>query len=333
MSLTETDIISRYFQQPGLAADPDLQRNIALGIGDDCALINVPRGKQLAMSMDVLVAGVHFPEAADAAQIGYRALAVNLSDLAAMGAEPLCFTLGLTLPEADERWLDGFSSGLRECAQQYRCSLAGGNLTRGPLQIAIQVQGLVRSGEALLRSGARAGHDVYLSGTTGRAGLALEYLQGNVAAANDAQRDELLGAYYRPEPRLALSHALRGIASSAQDVSDGVLKDLAHIARSSKVQITVEIAAIPLAGVLMALCTSTDVFRLALTAGDDYELVFTAPAGKKKAVAAAARKAGVAVSRIGKVAKGEGVQVLDLSGRALEFTGAGYEHFGLPPVR
>ncbi|MEY4640183.1 MAG: thiamine-monophosphate kinase [Pseudomonadota bacterium] len=328
MALTETDIIARYFQQPGLAADPALQRNIALGIGDDCALITVPRGKQLALSMDVLAEGVHFPAGADPAQIAWRALAVNLSDLAAMGAEPLCFTLGLTLPTADEAWLDAFSSGLRACAQQYDCPLVGGNLTRGPLQIAIQVQGLVRSGEALLRSAAKPGQDVYVSGTTGRAGLALDYLQGRCDAVNDAQRADLLAAYYRPEPRLALGQALCGIARAAQDVSDGLLADLAHIARSSKVQITVDIAAIPLAGVLTALRDSTDVFRLALTAGDDYELVFTAPASKKKAVAAAAKKAGVQVTRIGKVAKGEGVQVQDLSGRTLTFTGAGYEHFG-----
>lgn len=328
MPLTEFDIIARYFQQSGLQAEAKLHRNIPLGIGDDCALLNVPRGKQMAVSLDVLVEGVHFPQGADPARVAYRALAVNLSDLAAMGAEPLCFTLGLTLPQADEAWLQGFSEGLRECAQRFNCPLAGGNLTKGPLQIAIQVQGLVPSGKALLRSGAKAGHDVYVSGVTGRAGLTLDWWQGKCGEVDDAQREELLNAYYRPEPRLALGQALRGVASAAQDVSDGLLKDLAHIARASKVQITVDIAAIPLAGVLMALCTSTDVFRLALTAGDDYELVFSAPAGKKKAVAAAAKKAGVQVARIGKVEKGAGVTVLDLSRSPLEFTGAGYDHFG-----
>jgi thiamine-monophosphate kinase len=327
MPLTEFDIISRYFEREGLRADPKLHRNVPLGIGDDCAILNVPRGKQLAVSMDVLVEGVHFPKAADPAQVAWRALAVNLSDLAAMGAEPLCFTLGLTLPTAEEEWLAKFSDGLRACAQQYNCPLAGGNLAKGPLQIAIQVQGLVPNGSALLRSGAKTGHDVYVSGATGRAGLTLEYWQGKCPGVTDAQRDELLGAYYHPEPRLALGQALRGIASAAQDVSDGLLADLAHIARSSKVKLTIEIAAIPLAGVLTALGSSTDVFRLALTAGDDYELVFTAPAGKKRAVAAAAKKAGVRVTRIGKAEKGEGITVLDLSGSPLEFTGAGYDHF------
>jgi thiamine-monophosphate kinase len=330
MPLTETDIIEHYFHQSGLCADPALQRGIALGIGDDCALLNIPRGKQLAVSVDALVEGVHFPRGADPARIGYRALAVNLSDLAAMGADPLCFTLALTLPKAEEAWLEGFAAGLRECAMQYGCPLVGGNLARGPLQMAIQVQGLVPTGAALLRSGARAGHDVYVSGTTGRAGLFLDCLEGKYAGVSDAQREELCTAYYRPEPRLALGQALRGIASAAQDVSDGLLADLAHVARSSKVQITVDIAAIPLAGVLTALCTSTAVFKLALTAGDDYELVFTAPAGKKKAVAAAAKKAGVRVSRIGKVTKGEGVQVLDLSGRPMNFSKPGFDHFGPP---
>lgn len=327
MPLTEFDIISRYFDREGLRAETTLHRNVPLGIGDDCALLNVPRGKQLAVSMDVLVEGVHFPKAADPARIAYRALAVNLSDLAAMGAEPLCFTLGLTLPKAEEAWLESFSNGLRECAQLYKCPLAGGNLAKGPLQISIQVHGLVPSGGALLRSGAKAGHDVYVSGVTGRAGLTLDWWQGKCNELTEAQRNELLNAYYRPEPRLALGQALRGIASAAQDVSDGLLADLAHIARNSKVKLSVEIAAIPLAGVLTALRGSTDVFRLALTAGDDYELVFTAPAGKKKAVAAAAKKAGVKVARIGKVEKGEGVTVLDLSGTPLEFTGAGYDHF------
>lgn len=327
MALTEFEIISRYFSRNGLAADPALHRGIALGIGDDCALLTVPRGKQLAVSMDVLVADVHFPATADAALIAQRALAVNLSDLAAMGATPLCFTLGLTLPGADEAWLEGFAEGLRASAQHYRCPLAGGNLTQGPLQICIQVQGLVPTGTALLRSGARAGHDVYVSGEPGRAGLALEWLQGKCPDISPDQETELGKAYYRPEPQLALGQALRGCASAAQDISDGLLADLGHLAKASKVKITVDIASIPLAGVLTALRSSTDVFRLALTAGDDYELVFTAPARKRAAVARAAKTAGVRVSRIGKVHKGLGVEVIDLTGRPMAFSENGYEHF------
>lgn len=325
--LTEFDIIAKYFQQDGLAADPALHRGVMLGIGDDCALLSVPRGKQIALSMDVLVEGVHFPAGAPAELVAQRALAVNLSDLAAMGAEPFCFMLGLTLPQAEEAWLDAFGRGLRASALKYKCPLVGGNLARGPLQIAIQVQGLVPAGTALLRSKARPGHDVYVSGEPGRAGLALEYIQGRCTGLTPEQEAELMSAYYQPEPRLQLGQALRGIAGAAQDVSDGLLLDLERMAVQSKVRISVDIASIPLAGVLTRLRTSTDVFRLALTAGDDYELIFTAAPSKKRAVLAAAKKAGIRVSCIGKVSKGEGVEVIDLSGRPLAFSRAGYEHF------
>ncbi|HHX83626.1 MAG TPA: thiamine-phosphate kinase [Pseudomonadaceae bacterium] len=323
----ELDIIARHFQQPGLAGDPLKHRHIRLGIGDDCALLNVPRGKQLALSMDVLVEGVHFPADAPPALLAQRALAVNLSDLAAMGADPFCFTLGLTMPAADEAWLSGFSAGLKESAERYACPLVGGNLARGPLQVAIQVQGLLPKGDALLRSQARPGHDVWVSGETGRAGLALEWLQGKCPDISTEQEEELLAAYYRPEPRLALGQELRDVASAAQDVSDGLLIDLSRLAQQSRVKITVEIAAMPLAGILTSLRDSSDVFRLAMTAGDDYELVFTAASSKRRAVQAAARKAGVTVSRIGTVSAGEGVDVLDLSGRPLAFEAAGFEHF------
>jgi thiamine-monophosphate kinase len=324
---SEFDIIARHFQQAGLAADPAAHKGVALGIGDDCALITVPRGQQLALSMDVLVEGVHFPHKAPADLVAQRALAVNLSDLAAMGAVPHCFTLGLTLPAADEAWLAAFARGLRERALRYCCPLVGGNLARGPLQIAIQVQGLVPAGEALLRSKARPGHDVYVSGEPGRAGLALEFLQGKCPGLDAAQQQELLDAYYRPEPRLALGQALRKRVGAAQDVSDGLLIDLSRLAAASKVKISVDIAAMPLAGVLTRNRDSSEVFRLAMTAGDDYELIFTAAPSKRLAIAAAARKAGVRVSRIGQVSKGEGVEVLDLSGRALAFDVAGFEHF------
>jgi len=324
---SEFDIIARHFQQAGLAADPAAHKGVVLGIGDDCALITVPRGQQLALSMDVLVEGVHFPPNAPADLVAQRALAVNLSDLAAMGAVPHCFMLGLTLPAVDEPWLGAFARGLRESAQRYGCPLVGGNLARGPLQIAIQVQGLVPTGEALLRSKARPGHDVYVSGEPGRAGLALELLQGQCPGLDSMQRQELMDAYYRPEPRLALGQALRKRVGAMQDVSDGLLIDLSRLAAASKVKISVDIAAMPLACVLTRNRDSSEVFRLAMTAGDDYELIFTAAPGKRKAIAAAARKTGVRVSRIGQVSKGEGVEVLDLSGRALAFDVAGFEHF------
>ena len=327
MALSEFDLIARYFKQSGLAADPALHPGVALGIGDDCALLNIAAAEQLAVSMDVLVETVHFPAGAPAALIAERALAVNLSDLAAMGARPLGFTLGLTLPRVDEAWLQSFSNGLRESALRYRCPLLGGDTTRGPLQIAIQVHGTLPVGTALTRSGAKAGDEVYVSGTLGRAGLALSVLQNTLPAANAGQRAELLSAYYQPQPRLALGSALRGIASAAQDVSDGVLADLGHIARSSNVAMQLCAAAIPVASVVSALRESAAALELALTAGDDYELVFTAAPDEHAAVLAAAVSAGVKVTRIGTVVAGHGMEVRTADGNVLHFARQGFQHF------
>lgn len=325
--LTETDIIARYFRQPGLCADPLTHPGVALGIGDDCALLSAPPGSALAVTMDVLVADVHFPADADPELVAQRALAVNLSDLAAMGARPLGFTLGLTLSAVDETWLSAFSKGLRISAMRYACPLLGGNLTKGPLQICIQAHGLVDAGKALLRSGASPGDDVYVSGSTGRAGLALALLQGTLSGVTTEHQQELLSAYYQPVPQLKLGMALQGLASAAQDVSDGVLQDLEHIARNSGVGITVDASAVPIAAVLGALQSPAAALALALTAGDDYELVFTAPASRRTAIAAAAGKAGVSATRIGQVSTGSGVQVLDADGTCVRFDRKGYQHF------
>ena len=327
MAHSEFELISRYFNQAGLAADPALHSGVEHGIGDDCALLSIPPDQQLAISMDVLVEAVHFPVGADATLIAERALAVNLSDLAAMGARPLGFTLGLTLPRVDERWLQSFSTGLRASALRYRCPLLGGDTTRGPLQIAIQVHGTVPAGSALTRRGAKTGDDVYVSGLLGRAGLALPVLQNTLPAANAGQRAELLGAYYQPQPRLALGSALRGIASAAQDVSDGVLADLGHIAKQSGVGMQLLAAAIPVAPVVTALCNAREALELALTAGDDYELVFTAAPAERAAVLAAALSAGVTVSRIGKAVAGQGVEVRSTGGELLRFARQGFQHF------
>ncbi len=328
MPLSEFAIIKQYFQQSGLCADAT-HANIPLGIGDDCALLSVPAGQQMAVSMDVLVEGVHFPLKANPQLLAQRALAVNLSDLAAMGAKPLGFTLGLTLPSVDENWLADFSQGLRLSAHKYQCPLFGGNLTRGPLQICIQVHGLVPTGKALPRSGAKPGDAVYVSGTTGKAGLALDWLKGALPAATPSQINELEAAYYLPEPRLSLGEALRDIAHAAQDVSDGLLADLAHVALQSQVQIVVEAEAIPLAPVLLDCKTRAEALLLALTAGDDYELVFTASADKHEQIMASASAVNVPVTHIGSVLAGSGVLVLDAEGQAIQITHKGYDHFGV----
>lgn len=328
MALSEFELINRYFRRPGLAADPEVHPCVVLGPGDDCALLELPAGQQLALSLDVLVAGVHFPEDADPHLLAGRALAVNLSDLAAMGATPLGFTLGLTLPSIDERWLQGFSDGLLDMASRYCCPLLGGDTTRGPLQIAIQVHGSVAVRTALRRDGAKAGDDIYVSGQLGRAGLALAVLDNTLPAASAAQNDELLAAYYRPQPRLALGAALCAVATSAQDVSDGVLADLGHIARASRVAMQVQASQVPVAPVVSALCPPANALLLALTAGDDYELVFTAPCGRRAEVKLAAEVNGVLVTRIGRVLAGSGVSVCNADGSLLQLPRQGYDHFG-----
>jgi thiamine-monophosphate kinase len=325
VALGEFDIIARYFNREGLAAAPT-HAGVSLGIGDDCALIHIAPTDELALSMDVLVEDVHFPHGAPADEVARRALAVNLSDLAAMGATPLGFTLGLTLPRAEESWLAAFSEGLRDSAQKYGCPLLGGNLTRGPLQIAIQVQGTVPRGCAILRSGAHPGDLIYVSGRLGAAGLALRWLLGQMPA--DAPlRERLSRAYYRPEPRLRLGRALVGRASAAQDVSDGLLADLGHLLRASGVGARVYAAHIPVAPELSALLPASEALDLACGAGDDYELVFTLPPLCATEVSELAAAGGVYLSCIGEVVSGSGVKLMGENGELLPLLRQGFEHF------
>lgn len=327
MSLQEFDLIDRFFRQPGLAAD--VGSGVVLGIGDDCALLELPPGEQLAVTMDLLVADVHFPAQGNPADIACKALAVNLSDLAAMGAQPLGFTLGLSLPEAEEAWLTGFSAGLRELAQRYCCPLLGGDLTRGPLSIAIQAHGRVPAGQALRRGGACPGDLVCVSGSTGLAGLALRevlgYLEAEPLEAGD--RELLRAAYYRPQPRLALGLGLRGLASAAIDVSDGLLADLGHIARASGVALDLKAAALPLAEPLRRIAGAEQALALALTAGDDYELAFCLPPSQLPALRALSARLGLPCTVIGEVLTGEGVRCLGEDGRPLRLAQTGFRHF------
>ncbi|HWK54277.1 MAG TPA: thiamine-phosphate kinase [Hyphomicrobiales bacterium] len=326
MSLSEFDIIARYFAQDGLAAVPGRDAGVVLGIGDDCALLSLPATEELALSMDVLVEGVHFPPKAPADEVARRALAVNLSDLAAMGATPVGFMLGLTLPAADPAWLEAFAAGLRESAQTYGCPLLGGNLTRGPLQMAIQVQGRVPAGCALRRDGARPGDLVYVSGALGAAGLALRQVLGTLQP-DAALAAQLHQAYYRPQPRLGLGRALLGRASAAQDISDGLLADLGHLVRASGVGARLHAPRIPLAPPLLACLEPEEALMLALGAGEDYELVFTLPPLCASEVALLSEAAGVPLSCIGEVVPGAGVVVLDGAGRELHPPRQGFEHF------
>lgn len=317
----EFELIARFFDRPA--------RRNPLGVGDDCALLQPRPGMQLAVSTDLLVEGRHFLSTVDPARLGHKALAVNLSDLAACGAEPLAFTLALSLPQVDESWLAAFAGGLFALADAQGCELVGGDTTRGPLAIGVTVFGEVPAGQALLRSGARPGDALWVSGTLGDARLALEAFRGTVSlpqAVFEAARLRL----ERPEPRVALGVALRGIASAAIDVSDGLLGDLGHVLRRSGVGATVEAAAA--AGLLAAApglgASQQQVQDLVFAGGDDYELLFAAPAEQQAAVEAAAASAGVRVTRIGRVEAQPGLRVLGADGRPLARDFAGFDHFG-----
>lgn len=324
----EFDLIARYFKRPA--------RRAALGVGDDCALLQPTPGTQLAISSDMLVQGRHFFADVDPHALGHKALAVNLSDLAACGARPLAFTLALALPEADDAWLAPFSQGLLALADAHGCELIGGDTTAGPLNICITVFGEVPTGTALLRSGARAGDEIYVSGTLGDARLALEALQGRLSLpapvlATARQRLE------RPTPRVALGQALRGLASAAIDLSDGLLGDLGHILDASGVGATVNADRV-LQTVAARRATTgglnldAEQWRLlVLSGGDDYELLFCAPPDQREAVAAAARISQTPVQRIGCIEAAAGLRVTDDQGQLLTERYASFDHFATTP--
>ena len=324
----EFDLIARYFTRPARPGGA-----VALGVGDDCALLAPAAGMLLAISTDMLVEGRHFFADADPVRLGHKALAVNLSDLAACGARPLAFTLALALPRVDEPWLQGFAQGLLRLADAHRCELIGGDTTHGPLNICITVFGEVPTGQALLRSGACVGDDVWASGTLGDARLALEALQGRIQLSADA----LASARARletPTPRVALGQALRGIATSALDLSDGLLGDLGHILRASGVGAEVNVDA---ASELIAVSAlfkgttarfDTELLRqCTLAGGDDYELAFTAPPGRRAAVERAAAEAATPVARIGRICAEPGLRLVDAQGRAVPGRYASFDHF------
>ena len=316
----EFDLIARYFDRP--------VRRSPLGIGDDCALLQPAPGMQLAVTSDMLVEGRHFLSTVDPRRLGHKALAVNLSDLAASGARPLAFTLSLALPTADAAWLAGFSKGLLALADAHQCELVGGDTTRGPLCINITAFGEVPAGGALLRSGARAGDELWVSGTLGDARLALEAFRGRIALPQ-AVFESARARLEQPQPRVALGQALVGIASSAIDVSDGLLGDLGHILQRSGVGASVQAACAPqlLAAAQGLVLDEAIVRELVFAGGDDYELAFTAPAAQRAAVEAAATQAGTRVTRIGVIDAEPGLRVLDAQGRALAQDFTGFDHF------
>jgi len=317
MPLGEFDLIARYFTRPA--------RRAVLGVGDDCALLALAPGMQLATSSDMLVEGRHFLSSVSPRRLGHKALAVNLSDLAAFGAQPVAFTLALALPRVDENWLDGFSQGLLALADEQGCELIGGDTTQGPLNICITAFGEVPTGEALLRSGARAGDELYVSGTLGDARLALEAFRGTVALAGEAF-ERVRVAMEQPQPRVALGVALRGVASSAIDLSDGLAGDLGHVLQRSGVGASLDVDALPRSAALAEQAPHWQ-RECTLSGGDDYELLFTASPVRSADVRAAAARAGVAVTRIGTIEPAPGLRLVDAGGRPVAHALRGFDHF------
>ena len=321
----EFDLIARFFERPQQAAAAHVHAGVDLGIGDDCAVLQPQAGHQWLVSSDMLVEGRHFLSTVAPERLGHKALAVNLSDLAACGATPRAFTLALALPRADEAWLEGFARGLFALADAQGIALVGGDTTQGPLNLCITVMGEVPQGQALLRSGAREGDDIYVSGTLGDARLALEVFRGNIALAGD-EFEAARRAMECPQPRVALGQALRGVARSAIDVSDGLLGDLGHILRRSGVGATLMADALPQSALLSA--QPLNIRReMGLAGGDDYELVFTAAPDQREAVQRASQAAATPVTRIGRIEAAAGLRLVDADGKALANAFRGFDHF------
>lgn len=312
----EFELIREFFRRPVTDA------GVRLGIGDDAALLAPPPGEELVVTTDTLVAGRHFPDTAAPFDIGWKALAVNLSDLAAMGATARWVTLALTLPDSDETFLREFARGFFALAEREGVSLVGGDTTRGPLSLTVTALGTVPAGAALRRDGGQAGDDLYVSGTLGDAGLGLRLeLNQWLEDLPTAARDVALARLHRPEPRLALGRALRGVASACLDISDGLAQDLGHLLAASGVGAELELSALPRSAALASIDPAfADI--LALTSGDDYELLFSAPASVRAVVAALP----LPCTRIGRLTTTPGLQ-LRRNDAPVELPVAGYTHF------
>jgi thiamine-monophosphate kinase len=328
-SLGEFELIERFFRVP-TSAQCGARTDVALGIGDDAAVVSPPQGRQLVAALDTLVEGRHFPVGTDARSLGHRALAVNLSDLAAMGATPLWYLLSLTLPRVDAQFLSGFSHGMHELAALHDITLIGGDTSAGPLSVSIQVMGHVAPGAALLRSGARPGDLLYVTGTPGDAAAGLQLEQGKFADPNCSteQRGQLRHRFLFPSPRLELGQALIGIASACIDVSDGLAGDAQKLAQASGCGVHLNAEKLPLSAALLSFCNAADARETALTGGDDYELCFAVPAERKQALESRLINVKCPVTCIGNFVATPGFQLLD-HGNPVSWQHAGFDHFAV----
>lgn len=308
---SEFALIDRYFKRP--------TTHTALGVGDDAALIRPTPGHQLAISADMLVAGTHFLPNTDPTDLGWKTLAVNLSDMAAMGAQPRWALLAVALPAATDRWIERFASGFFDCAAAFGVDVIGGDTTQGPRNFCVTIFGEIPQGQALLRSGAQPGDEIWLSGTPGRAAQGLAHLQGRATLDEPALTDCLM-ALHRPQPRVALGLALRGLATAAIDISDGLLADLGHLLEASALAASVQLAVSP---------APTFAEQCLLAGGDDYELLFTAPPQRHKEVLALVKTLALPLTCVGHTRTGRAgeLTVRDLAGTPVEITQRGYDHF------
>ena len=321
-SSPEFELIARYFTRPAA--------NAVLGVGDDCALVDVTNGMDLAVSTDTMVSGTHFFPDVDPENLGHKALAVNLSDIAAMGGLPYWAMLALTLPQVDHAWLEAFAKGFFDLAQEYNVSLIGGDTTRGQtLVLTVTIMGEVPAGAALRRSGAKVGNDVWVSGNVGDAALAVAHRYGKIVLEAPDYREAVM-RLYEPTPRVALGQALRGLATAAIDISDGLLADLTHICRLSGVGATVDLNSVPVSAIGAKHIGSDEGRNAILAGGDDYELCFTANPNSRESIQDLENVLGVPITRIGQIKRGKGVSLLGDDGKPVKIDGRGYDHFKGP---
>lgn len=313
----EFEIIEQFFTRP-----IKNKARFPLEIGDDCALISPPEGYTIATSIDTIAVNVHFPDNSEAYDIGYKSLAVSLSDLAAMGADPSAVLLALTIPESNEKWLAGFRDGFFSLADQYQVELIGGNITRGHLSISTVTYGWVPNGQALRRSGAQIGDDIYVTGTLGNAGLALQKI-----SQQERLSPELHQHFFRPQPRLMAGLALRGVATAAIDISDGLAADLGKLLQASNAGAHLFAPKLPLSNDLQEQCSCAHAINLALTAGEDYELCFTAPQSARSLLSSLFIQIDCGITCIGQVEKDPGLRVFNNEGHLINISNPGYQHF------
>jgi len=316
---TEFNIIKQYFDRPCAHTD--------LGVGDDAALIQISPGHHLAISADMLVAGTHFLADCPAFDIGWKSLAVNISDMAAMGATPKWATLSIALPNVDEVWLAEFSSGFFACAEQFGVSLIGGDTTRGPLNISVQIIGEVPNGKALRRDGAKADDEIWVSGILGEAALGLAALQNklNENQLSHSEKDTCIDALQKPEPRVGLGVALRDIAHSAIDISDGLMADLGHVLAQSHLGAEIYWHKVP--HVKVNRLDESTLQGLSLAGGDDYELCFTAPKNKRAEILSIGEQLKLKLSCIGVTKEERSIHIFDADHQPIELKVKGYDHF------